>query len=139
MLEIEGATRLGCGLAAEPTSSKPDHPPDEPHHGWIAAGRAVHACSAVPPIAAGAGDAEIAVTGRLRAVADPGRVAVTGMMGWADFAYRRDVRTGFLPVPAALARSDLLNECIRHVGSAAFAVPPGVPDPGGFIGQGLLG
>jgi deferrochelatase/peroxidase EfeB len=54
-------------------------------------------------------------------------------------AYQRDIRTAFLPVQAALARNDLLNEYIRHVGSATFAVPPGVRDPGGFIGEGLLG
>jgi deferrochelatase/peroxidase EfeB len=34
--------------------------------------------------------------------------------------------------------TDVLNEYIRHVGSAVFAVPPGARD-GGFIGESLLG
>lgn len=33
-------------------------------------------------------------------------------------------------------RDDALNECIRHVGSALFAVPPGVRP--GSIGHGLF-
>jgi deferrochelatase/peroxidase EfeB len=32
---------------------------------------------------------------------------------------------------------DALNEYIKHVGSALFAVPPGAP-PGGYVGEGLL-
>lgn len=52
-------------------------------------------------------------------------------------AYQRDIRTAFLPVQRLLARSDTLNEYIRHTGSAAFAVPPGVRE-GGYLGQGLL-
>ena len=43
-------------------------------------------------------------------------------------AYQRDVRTSFLPVQQMLARSDTLNEYIRHTGSAVFAVPPGVAE-----------
>jgi deferrochelatase/peroxidase EfeB len=42
----------------------------------------------------------------------------------------------FIDVQASLA-ADALNEYIRHVGSALFAVPPGV-QPGGFIGEGLF-
>ena len=53
-------------------------------------------------------------------------------------AYQRDIRNAFLPVQTALARTDRLNEYIRHVGSATFAVPPGVTTPGGFLGQGLF-
>ncbi len=52
-------------------------------------------------------------------------------------AYQRDVRTSFLPVQQMLARSDTLNEYIRHTGSAVFAVPPGVAE-GGYIGQALF-
>ena len=43
-------------------------------------------------------------------------------------AYMRDPRTSFVPVQQRLARSDALNEYLRHVGSAVFAVPPGVQD-----------
>jgi len=53
-------------------------------------------------------------------------------------AYQRDIRTAFLPVQTALARNDSLNEYIKHVGSATFAVPPGVPAPGGFVGEPLF-
>jgi deferrochelatase/peroxidase EfeB len=54
-------------------------------------------------------------------------------------AYQRDIRTAFLPVQTALARSDTMREYLRHVGSATFAIPPGVPDSSGYIGQSLLG
>ena len=43
-------------------------------------------------------------------------------------AYMRDPRTSFVPVQQRLARSDALNEYLRHVGSAVFAVPPGVQE-----------
>ncbi|MFG3283711.1 iron uptake transporter deferrochelatase/peroxidase subunit [Streptomyces sp. NPDC048111] len=54
-------------------------------------------------------------------------------------AYQRDVRKGFLPVQRALARHDALNEYIQHVGSAIFAIPPGVRDKGDWWGRGLFG
>lgn len=54
-------------------------------------------------------------------------------------AYQRDIRTRFIPVQQRLARHDAMNEYVRHVGSAVFAVPPGVPEPGGFVGQSLFG
>ncbi|KOU53894.1 iron uptake transporter deferrochelatase/peroxidase subunit [Streptomyces sp. WM6378] len=54
-------------------------------------------------------------------------------------AYQRDVRKGFLPIQRALARHDALNEYIQHVGSAIFAVPPGVRDKGDWWGRGLFG
>lgn len=53
-------------------------------------------------------------------------------------AYQRDIRTGFLPVQTALARHDVMNEYIRHTGSAVFAVPAGVPEGGAFVGQALF-
>jgi deferrochelatase/peroxidase EfeB len=43
----------------------------------------------------------------------------------------------FVTIQRALA-TDVLNEYIRHVGSAIFAVPPGAR-PGGFVGETLLG
>lgn len=42
----------------------------------------------------------------------------------------------FVAVQRSLA-TDTLNEYIRHIGSALFAVPPGA-EPGGFIGEGLF-
>ncbi|MFD5870924.1 iron uptake transporter deferrochelatase/peroxidase subunit [Streptomyces sp. NPDC060322] len=53
-------------------------------------------------------------------------------------AYQRDVRTGFIPVQRRLAASDALNEYIQHVGSAVFAVPPGVRDTDDWWGRTLL-
>ncbi|MCF3123169.1 MULTISPECIES: iron uptake transporter deferrochelatase/peroxidase subunit [Streptomyces] len=53
-------------------------------------------------------------------------------------AYQRDVRKGFIPVQRNLARSDALNEYIQHVGSAVFAVPPGVRSKGDWWGKGLF-
>ncbi|GAA2497762.1 iron uptake transporter deferrochelatase/peroxidase subunit [Streptomyces thermolineatus] len=53
-------------------------------------------------------------------------------------AYQRDPRSGFVPVQRRLARSDLLNEYIQHVGSAVFAVPPGVGGAGDWWGRTLF-
>ncbi|WP_327270284.1 iron uptake transporter deferrochelatase/peroxidase subunit [Streptomyces sp. NBC_01218] len=53
-------------------------------------------------------------------------------------AYQRDVRKGFIPIQRGLARHDALNEYIQHVGSAVFAVPPGVRDKDDWWGRTLL-
>lgn len=53
-------------------------------------------------------------------------------------AYQADPRQGFIPVQQALARSDALNEYIKHVGSGIWACPPGV-GPGDYWGSTLLG
>ncbi|WP_406395852.1 iron uptake transporter deferrochelatase/peroxidase subunit [Streptomyces sp. NBC_00887] len=53
-------------------------------------------------------------------------------------AYQRDVRKGFIPVQRSLAASDALNEYIQHVGSAVFAVPPGVRDEDDWWGRALF-
>ncbi|MCS0634788.1 iron uptake transporter deferrochelatase/peroxidase subunit [Streptomyces sp. LP05-1] len=53
-------------------------------------------------------------------------------------AYQRDPRTGFIPVQRRLARQDGLNEYIQHVGSAVFAVPPGVRDASDWWGRTLF-
>ncbi|MYR45127.1 iron uptake transporter deferrochelatase/peroxidase subunit [Streptomyces sp. SID5910] len=52
-------------------------------------------------------------------------------------AYQRDVRTGFIRVQRSLA-TDALNEYIQHVGSAVFAVPPGVRDADDWWGSTLF-
>lgn len=52
-------------------------------------------------------------------------------------AYQRDVRKGFIPVQRSLA-TDALNEYIQHVGSAVFAVPPGVHDKNDWWGRALF-
>lgn len=43
----------------------------------------------------------------------------------------------FVAIQRRLGHLDALNEYIKHVGSAVFAVPPGVR-PGGYVGEGLL-
>jgi len=43
----------------------------------------------------------------------------------------------FVAIQRRLGSLDALNEYIKHVGSALFAVPPGAP-PGGYVGEGLL-
>ncbi|MEU6226756.1 iron uptake transporter deferrochelatase/peroxidase subunit [Streptomyces sp. NPDC047042] len=52
-------------------------------------------------------------------------------------AYMRDVRKGFIPVQRNLA-TDALNEYIQHVGSAVFAIPPGVRDKDDWWGRALF-
>ncbi|MFJ9720061.1 iron uptake transporter deferrochelatase/peroxidase subunit [Streptomyces sp. NPDC101213] len=52
-------------------------------------------------------------------------------------AYQRDVRKGFIPVQRNLA-TDALNEYIQHVGSAVFAIPPGVRDTDDWWGRTLF-
>jgi deferrochelatase/peroxidase EfeB len=51
-------------------------------------------------------------------------------------AFQRDPRNGFIPLQRNLA-TDALNEYIEHVGSAVFAVPPGVRS-GGHWGETLF-
>ncbi|MEJ8656847.1 MULTISPECIES: iron uptake transporter deferrochelatase/peroxidase subunit [Streptomyces] len=53
-------------------------------------------------------------------------------------AYQRDVEAGFVPVQRSLAASDDLNEYIQHVGSALFAIPPGVRDEDDWWGRALF-
>ncbi|MET8634361.1 iron uptake transporter deferrochelatase/peroxidase subunit [Streptomyces sp. NPDC004096] len=53
-------------------------------------------------------------------------------------AYQRDVRKGFIPLQRKLSASDALNEYIQHVGSAVFAIPPGVRDKDDWWGRTLL-
>jgi deferrochelatase/peroxidase EfeB len=51
--------------------------------------------------------------------------------------FQRDPLRQFAAVQRRLAEHDALSRFARHVGSAAFAVPPGAR-PGGFIGDALL-
>ncbi len=53
-------------------------------------------------------------------------------------AFQRDPEQQFVAIQRRLGGSDALNEYIKHVGSAVFAVPPGAK-PGGFVGETLLG
>jgi deferrochelatase/peroxidase EfeB len=52
--------------------------------------------------------------------------------------FQRDPEKQFVEIQRRLGSSDALNEYIKHVGSAVFAVPPGAK-PGGYVGEALLG
>ncbi|WP_314147554.1 iron uptake transporter deferrochelatase/peroxidase subunit [uncultured Leifsonia sp.] len=52
-------------------------------------------------------------------------------------AFQRDPRTQFIPIQSRLAKNDLMNEYLKHVGSAIFAVPPGARE-GSYVGAGLF-
>ncbi len=53
-------------------------------------------------------------------------------------AFQRDPAKQFVAIQRRLGSHDALNEYVKHVGSAVFAVPPGAA-PGGYVGQTLLG
>jgi len=52
--------------------------------------------------------------------------------------FQKDPRIQFVPIQARLGKNDRLNEYILHTASALFAVPGGVEDQDGYIGQGLF-
>ena len=53
--------------------------------------------------------------------------------------FMRDLDEQFVPLQTRLSRSDLMNEYVRYVGSAVFAIPPGVTSPDRYVGQELFG
>ncbi len=52
--------------------------------------------------------------------------------------FQRDPQRQFVAIQRRLGSNDALNEYIKHVGSAVFAVPPGARS-GGYVGETLLG
>lgn len=52
-------------------------------------------------------------------------------------AYQRDPRRQFVPVQERLAAGDALNAWVTTIGSATFAILPGV-ERGGYLGEALL-
>jgi deferrochelatase/peroxidase EfeB len=52
--------------------------------------------------------------------------------------FQRDPRTQFVPIQRSLSSNDAMNEYTRHVGSAIFAVPPGVQKEGDAFGAALF-
>jgi len=52
--------------------------------------------------------------------------------------FQRDPERQFVAIQRRLGSHDALNEYIKHVGSAVFAVPPGAKK-GGYVGETLLG
>jgi deferrochelatase/peroxidase EfeB len=51
--------------------------------------------------------------------------------------YQRDPRTGFVKIFDRMAKFDMLNQFVTHVGGGLFACPPGA-GTGQYIGQGLF-
>jgi deferrochelatase/peroxidase EfeB len=57
--------------------------------------------------------------------------------GLLFICYQRDPRSGFIRIFERLAKFDMMNQFVTHVGGGLFACPPGAA-AGGFIGQRLL-
>ncbi|MEU7853354.1 iron uptake transporter deferrochelatase/peroxidase subunit [Nonomuraea sp. NPDC049141] len=53
-------------------------------------------------------------------------------------AYQRDPRKQFVPVQMRLAKTDSLNEYIKHISSGLWACPPGMRDAGDYWGRALF-
>jgi len=57
--------------------------------------------------------------------------------GLLFICYQRDPRTGFVKIFDKMAKFDMMNQFVTHVGGGLFACPPGAV-AGGFIGQSLV-
>jgi len=69
---------------------------------------------------------------------DPPRADRTTDSGLIFASYQRDPARQFVAVQERLAAADALNQWITTIGSATFAILPGVLAPGGYLGQSLL-
>lgn len=65
----------------------------------------------------------------------PGQTSNSGLL---FAAFQRDVTAQYLPVQQRLAEFDALNVWTTPIGSAVFVILPGVPAPGGYLGQSLF-
>ena len=65
----------------------------------------------------------------------------TGLLdaGLFFLAYQKDPAKQFIAIQRQLGQRDLLNEYIRHTGSALFLVPPGLGAAGDYYGKSLFG
>lgn len=68
---------------------------------------------------------------------DPPSAGTTTDSGLIFASYLRDPERQFIPVQQRLAEADAMNQWITTVGSATFAMLPGVAE-GDWLGQGLL-
>lgn len=64
----------------------------------------------------------------------PGTLSNSGLL---FVSYQRDIVRQFLPIQQRLDEFDALNEWTTPIGSAVFAVPPGLGS-GDYLGEGLL-
>ena len=53
-------------------------------------------------------------------------------------AFVRDPAKQYIPMQTKMSKQDGLMEYLQHTGSALFAVPPGAPAPGRFVGDTLF-
>ncbi|MBN3726318.1 iron uptake transporter deferrochelatase/peroxidase subunit, partial [Burkholderia sp. Ac-20379] len=67
----------------------------------------------------------------------PWRQEVEYDAGLIFIAHQADPRTGFIPINRNLSKFDLMNQFTTHVGSAIFAMPPGVRE-GAYLGASLF-
>lgn len=58
-------------------------------------------------------------------------------MGLLFVAYCADIQQ-YLDIQASLAEYDAINTWTTPIGSAMFAVPPGAPEPGAWVGESLF-
>ncbi|GAC67365.1 Dyp-type peroxidase [Gordonia soli] len=68
---------------------------------------------------------------------DPPPRGLTSDVGLVFTAFQQDIDAQFLPVQRRLAEADALNEWTTPIGSAVFAILPGVKG-GEYLGQSLL-
>lgn len=68
---------------------------------------------------------------------DPPSEGATTDSGLIFAVYQRDPATQFVPVQERLAAADALNPWVTTIGSATFAIPPGVEE-GDYLGRSLL-
>jgi deferrochelatase/peroxidase EfeB len=57
--------------------------------------------------------------------------------GLLFLSYQKDLRTGFVKIFDSMARFDMMNQFVTHIGGGAFACPGGIA-PGQYIGQRLF-
>jgi deferrochelatase/peroxidase EfeB len=67
----------------------------------------------------------------------PWRQGLEYAAGLFFVCYQRDPRTGFIKIFERMAKLDMMNQFVTHVGGGLFACPPGVGE-GEFIGQRLF-
>lgn len=79
---------------------------------------------------------EIPVTGVDQKAESP--VPLVSEVGLVFVCYQQDPREQFTAIQRRLDQEDRLNEWITHIGSAVYAVPPGVAE-GGYWAEELLG
>ncbi|WP_206243438.1 iron uptake transporter deferrochelatase/peroxidase subunit [Novosphingobium terrae] len=67
----------------------------------------------------------------------PWRQGVMMDAGLMFLAWQRDPRTGFVKIFENMAKFDMMNQFVTHIGSGLFACPPGAR-AGGYVGETLF-